>query len=153
MVQFMGRLLGTTVMDRLSALLAVAIGLCLAGCSPAYQEPRLAADHPASPAAKGAALPERSGVLDAGAPGAGGTLSAPTGHQHGDAARAGEHEHAGHGHAAAPAPAPSSDSGKPAASSGEAAYVCPMHPDVTASAPGRCPKCGMQLVKREGAKP
>jgi FtsP/CotA-like multicopper oxidase with cupredoxin domain len=25
-------------------------------------------------------------------------------------------------------------------------YVCPMHPDVTASEPGRCPKCGMKLV-------
>jgi FtsP/CotA-like multicopper oxidase with cupredoxin domain len=25
-------------------------------------------------------------------------------------------------------------------------YVCPMHPDVTASEPGTCPKCGMQLL-------
>lgn len=27
-------------------------------------------------------------------------------------------------------------------------YVCPMHPDVTSHAPGKCPKCGMQLVPR-----
>ncbi|HEX8536388.1 MAG TPA: heavy metal-binding domain-containing protein, partial [Cystobacter sp.] len=27
-----------------------------------------------------------------------------------------------------------------------ALYVCPMHRDVTAHEPGRCPKCGMKLV-------
>ena len=26
-------------------------------------------------------------------------------------------------------------------------YDCPMHPEVTSSAPGKCPKCGMALVK------
>src|SRR5207342_3857277 len=25
-------------------------------------------------------------------------------------------------------------------------YVCPMHPEVTSSEPGTCPKCGMKLV-------
>jgi hypothetical protein len=29
-----------------------------------------------------------------------------------------------------------------------AVYACPMHPEVTSSAPGTCPKCGMTLVKR-----
>ena len=24
-------------------------------------------------------------------------------------------------------------------------YVCPMHPEVRSSSPGRCPKCGMHL--------
>ena len=33
---------------------------------------------------------------------------------------------------------------KPAA--GELGWQCPMHPDVTASAPGSCPVCGMDLV-------
>jgi hypothetical protein len=28
------------------------------------------------------------------------------------------------------------------------AYVCPMHPEVSADAPGRCPQCGMQLEPR-----
>jgi hypothetical protein len=27
-------------------------------------------------------------------------------------------------------------------------YVCPMHPDVTAAAAGKCSKCGMALEKR-----
>ncbi len=33
----------------------------------------------------------------------------------------------------------------------ETVYSCPMHPEVKASAPGRCPECGMAL-NREGAK-
>jgi hypothetical protein len=30
-----------------------------------------------------------------------------------------------------------------------AAYVCPMHPEVTSSAPGVCPKCNMKLVAKK----
>lgn len=33
----------------------------------------------------------------------------------------------------------------------QAAYVCPMHPDVTAAAAGTCPKCGMALVKGDAS--
>jgi FtsP/CotA-like multicopper oxidase with cupredoxin domain len=34
-------------------------------------------------------------------------------------------------------------------------YACPMHPEVTSSEPGTCPKCGMQLlpVRSEESKP
>ncbi len=31
-------------------------------------------------------------------------------------------------------------------------YVCPMHPEVVRGSPGRCPKCGMELVFRESAE-
>jgi hypothetical protein len=31
-------------------------------------------------------------------------------------------------------------------------YTCPMHPEVVKNKPGKCPKCGMQLVKKEMAK-
>lgn len=31
----------------------------------------------------------------------------------------------------------------------QAIYTCPMHPEVTSATPGQCPKCGMQLVKKE----
>ncbi len=27
-------------------------------------------------------------------------------------------------------------------------YTCPMHPEVTSDKPGKCPKCGMDLVKK-----
>jgi rubrerythrin len=32
-------------------------------------------------------------------------------------------------------------------------YTCPMHPEIISDKPGKCPKCGMTLVKKEsGAK-
>ena len=27
-------------------------------------------------------------------------------------------------------------------------YTCPMHPEVVQSSPGKCPKCGMDLVEK-----
>lgn len=30
-------------------------------------------------------------------------------------------------------------------------YTCPMHPEVVADSPGRCPHCGMKLVEQEKA--
>lgn len=33
-----------------------------------------------------------------------------------------------------------------------AEYTCPMHPEVTQKTPGKCPKCGMDLVPNEGHK-
>lgn len=35
----------------------------------------------------------------------------------------------------------------------DASYQCPMHPEVTSDAPGRCPICGMDLVKTASAQP
>lgn len=32
-------------------------------------------------------------------------------------------------------------------------YTCPMHPEVVKNAPGKCPICGMNLVKKERATP
>ena len=28
-------------------------------------------------------------------------------------------------------------------------YTCSMHPEVTANKPGKCPKCGMELIKKK----
>jgi membrane fusion protein, copper/silver efflux system len=30
-------------------------------------------------------------------------------------------------------------------------YTCPMHPEVHSDQPGKCPICGMELVKNEAA--
>jgi Heavy metal binding domain len=54
-------------------------------------------------------------------------------HQHGPATPPSGHE--GHSRHEPPAGA-------------AAAFVCPMHPEVTSATPGKCPKCGMELVKR-----
>jgi len=32
-------------------------------------------------------------------------------------------------------------------------YTCEMHPEVVSEKPGNCPKCGMELIKMEGAMP
>src|SRR5260370_4706106 len=39
----------------------------------------------------------------------------------------------------------------PAAYQQSTVYVCPMHPEVQKSKPGKCPKCGMKLVARTPA--
>lgn len=31
-------------------------------------------------------------------------------------------------------------------------YTCPMHPEVLSDKPGKCPKCGMDLVKKQPVK-
>lgn len=32
-------------------------------------------------------------------------------------------------------------------------YTCPMHPDVVSNEPGKCPKCGMDLVQKPSSEP
>jgi len=34
------------------------------------------------------------------------------------------------------------------AAQGKVSYTCPMHPDVVSDKPGKCPKCGMDLVAK-----
>lgn len=55
-------------------------------------------------------------------------------------------EHQGHD---VPGPISASPKGAAAPDPVEAAFTCPMHPEVRSSQPGTCPKCGMTLVKKE----
>ena len=123
-----------------------ALVLILAGCAATYTEPRVPEDHPGNPAAQGSPLPERSGTLDLArvepvTTPAGRVPAAPP----------------AHGYGAPGAPAGGAQAGQPRepvreppTPAGEAAttYTCPMHPEVVSSEPGRCPKCGMTLVKK-----
>lgn len=38
------------------------------------------------------------------------------------------------------------------AAAAKATYTCPMHPEVTADKPGKCPKCGMFLEQKASGK-
>ncbi len=90
--------------------------LFVAACSPAAPAVSQAAGDPSNPKAAEGKDPLALAVA-AKAP-----LPAPAAHV--------EHEgHEGHDHGSA-----------------SAAYVCPMHPEVTSDAPGLCPKCNMKLV-------
>jgi multidrug efflux pump subunit AcrA (membrane-fusion protein) len=54
----------------------------------------------------------------------------------------------------APTRAPTSRGGSPADSATPAeVYTCPMHPEVRRPVPGKCPKCGMDLVRVPGGAP
>ena len=45
----------------------------------------------------------------------------------------------------------SSKSNEQPAQKGKAVqYTCPMHPEVVQDKPGKCPKCGMDLVEKQG---
>ena len=41
------------------------------------------------------------------------------------------------------------NSGSPAAPAGAVTYTCPMHREVVSNSPGKCPKCGMDLVAKQ----
>ena len=46
---------------------------------------------------------------------------------------------------------PGAESFEAGALRSETRYACPMHPEVVQEEPGTCPKCGMDLIPREGA--
>lgn len=111
----------------------------------------------------GSGLPPRSASLDPSNPNGpesppstlwAATDSARPGH--GGSAPGSEHEHAGHDHSAGNTSATMSSApsapAQGASSDSSATYTCPMHPEVTSSQPGKCPKCGMRLVPKKADK-
>ncbi len=143
----------------MSRILVLCGALMLGACATNFEPPPFAPDHPASPQAAEArrSRPPRLAVdeltrktkaqlqnkaapdpdyhpTDAGAR-----------HDMGDMkGMEGMKGMKGMGDAKAPGPAPSAPEGKPS-------WTCVMHPEIHAEKPGQCPKCGMTLVKKEGA--
>jgi len=110
---------------------AVTAAACSPGPAPVSQSPR----DPSNPSAAEGAVPPSSKAMLMNAPSVAATHEPTT------------PEHAGHQHGAAPATSASAVSTD--AGSAAVVYVCPMHPEVTSSSPGKCPKCGMTLVPKK----
>ena len=62
----------------------------------------------------------------------------------------GEHQH---GAAATPSDRGAKDHPPGGSEQQATTYTCPMHPEVVSDKPGRCPKCGMNLVPKTDAPP
>jgi FAD/FMN-containing dehydrogenase len=48
------------------------------------------------------------------------------------------------------APTSTTSSSIPSAAPSQAVWTCPMHPEIESATSGKCPKCGMDLVPKEG---
>ena len=127
-------------------VLVLAGVLLMGGCATTSVNPRSSPDHPASVDAPEATYAPSPSALAEGR----------TGPPPGPASRASSsessHEHDGK------SPQPTDIPGLGATTTGSqpatqhqqanAIYTCPMHPEVVQNVPGRCPKCGMPLVKK-----
>lgn len=138
-------------------LLFCLLPLALAGCAASPPaDPAGSTDHPANPNASEAPLPPPSQVLAA-APSAEvqpSTDESMPGMQHAGHNMGGM---SGMGHAmpgmAHPTPASRPAATQPGTMQPAALYMCVMHSEVVSDKPGKCPKCGMELVRKSGATP
>lgn len=123
-----------------TAALGTAALVLASACSPAPMPISQSRRDPSSPLAPEGASPPPAALAMQGP-----AEPKSSGHEH-------HHEHA-HGDHAAPAAAGHEGHGAGAATDGGAegtVYVCPMHPEVTSTAPGAlCPKCNMKLVPKK----
>ena len=105
----------------------------VAGCTAGPKLAPIDAQHPASPDAPEAMVSEPGVMLrEPIAPMSEAESSTP--------------QHHGHGmHGGSTAAKPSAEAGGADAQQ-HGNYTCPKHPEVRQSTPGRCPKCGMNLV-------
>ena len=111
--------------------------LILSGCAGAIRLQPLPADHPANHEAPEAPMQAPTQTLREGPGGS----SVDPGASPSEHPMDHEHETGGGGQTQSSTAEPEPPEGT--------VYSCPMHPEVRASAPGRCPTCGMALKQRE----
>ncbi|MHB1155846.1 MAG: heavy metal-binding domain-containing protein [Phycisphaerales bacterium] len=120
------------------SVLGLTIGLLLGGCAGPGVMPPVTDDHPASvDAVESPYAPPVSVLFEDDADVPPGPEAQPASPDTG---------HKGHGMSPQPANPPTAQPRQ-----AEATYTCPMHPEVIENAPGKCPKCGMKLVKKQGS--
>jgi hypothetical protein len=155
----------------LRILLGMAGMLLLVGCANSITPP-LPPDHPANPVAAESPLPAPSQTLavndadisrpitnaDTLKPDMGGMQHDMEGMQHDHDMAGMKHDMAGMKHDA-PATQPGENAALSAprwtpttlrATTAATLFTCKMHPEVISNTPGKCPKCGMKLVVKEG---
>ena len=113
-------------------MIFAALAIIVPGCATQPRPAPLAANHPANPDAPEAPLPATSQTLTAGA-----ATPQPS-------ATPDDHDMSAMHHHGMTMPATAATT-SPAATTA-AAYVCPMHKQVTSNQPGTCPICHMKLV-------
>ena len=102
--------------------------------------------HPANPEAAAAPETPRSQTLRMDSPASGANLADP-------AKALPPAEPAGHGHHhGAETQSPAAGTTEPAPAAAKLMYTCPMHPEINSDKPGKCPLCGMSLVKTTGGE-
>ena len=123
-----------------SRVIAFAGWTLLAGCA-SEPPPRPARIDPSNPAAQESQPLDVAALSPAASPAdnAARTAEPADEHQHGAEPAASGHQHG----------ESSPTSGKPEE---KAMYTCPMDADVVSDKPGRCPKCGMNLVPKKPAE-
>ncbi len=136
----------------MTARLCATLLLCLVhcGCTGDVHIAPPGVEHPASIDAPAAPVHAPSPLLSDADPVVRTPPATPPGgaaHQGHAALSSHEHGDASMGHGEASMQQNGAEPNDEAAAPLPAAYVCPMHPEVISPQPGRCPKCGMQLVQ------
>jgi hypothetical protein len=107
--------------------MALATALFIAGCA-SQPAPKAAAIDPSNPAAEEAPRASLTPLVD--------STARPPAETKPAATPEAAPEHQGHDHGGKET--------QPSATT----YTCPMHPEISSPKPGKCPKCGMNLVPK-----